>query len=89
MSPYIEQRDRDVLDVALDPLIDRLNYYGDAGRVNFAITRIIDGVYGKDGYSDFNTGLGILEAVKAEWWDRKVRVYEDAKCKERGDVYEQ
>ena len=87
--PYIEQEQRNELDPLIIPLVERLIYYGDAGKVNYAITRIIDSVYGDDGYSDFNTGLGVLEAVKLEWYRKPIAKFEDAKYWERGDVYEQ
>ena len=91
--PYIDQETRKELDREIDNLIailPRALVLGSDirdGDVNYVITRIIDGVYSNKDYSHYNRALGVLEAVKLEYYRRKVASYEE-KCKnERGDVY--
>ena len=57
------------------------------GCLNYVITLLTDRLYGAGGYAEYNKAIGVLECVKNEFWDRRVRPYEDSKCIENGDVY--
>ncbi len=83
--PYIIEKRREVL----NPLIDKLlNELETDGEVNFAITRIIDGVYiNRSSYSRFNSAMGVLECVKQEYYRRRIGNYEDSKIVQNGDVF--
>lgn len=83
--PYISQEAR----LVLDQYIPYFTANIPDGHINYFITRIIDQVYGSGGYAEFNRALGVLEAVKLEFYRRRVAPYEDKKIKANGDVYGQ
>ena len=57
------------------------------GSLNYIITRICYWWLGKSPrYEDFNSVLGVLEAVKSELYRRKIAPYEDGKVYEHGDI---
>ncbi|VVB53018.1 Uncharacterised protein [uncultured archaeon] len=58
----------------------------DDGVVNFAITRLLKGLYGVS-YKDIEREMGLLECVKQEVYRRLAAPYEDTKIKENGDVF--
>lgn len=78
--PYIPMLERD--DVAI---------YGpkNPGQLNYALSRAISWYLldEKVSYQRLNEVLGVLEAVKQEFYRRVVAPYEDLKLKENGDVY--
>lgn len=84
--PYIKESQRGRLDLLINPLIIQLATAHE-GDVNYAITRIIDGVYGQGGYAVFNRAMGVLECVRQEFYRRRVAPYEDQKKEENGEVY--
>lgn len=84
--PYIKIADRVKYDIAIDTLISRLEGAPD-GNVNYVISRLIDGHFGQDGYTTMAHGIGCLEAVKLEFYRRRVAPYEDKKRDENGEVY--
>lgn len=60
----------------------------DAGELNYAVTQLILAFLGGNPhYEDYNTVLGVLEAVKLELYRRAIAPYEDWKMAENGDVY--
>lgn len=88
MCPYIGHERRD----ELDPLIEPLTLFPvedpkTDGEVNYVITRIIDGVYGKGNYFILNRGIGVMDNVKDEFKRRRLFPYEDAKRLTEGDVF--
>ena len=89
--PYITKELRAEIDPRLNVLLkefsDNVEDNQKDGCANYIITRFIDHIYGNGGYADFNRGVGTLESVKQEFWDRKIRTYEDDKIRESGDVY--
>jgi len=87
--PYIKQENRSLLDPTINHLISMIsrNIEISDGEVNYAITSIIDKIYSKKDYAHYNRALGILEAVKQEYYRRKVGPFEDLKMKDNGDVY--
>lgn len=56
------------------------------GILNYIITRLLLATYQK-GYKNYNSALGVLEAVKQEYYRTVVAPYEDEKRKENGEVH--
>lgn len=74
--PYIDQEDREYILQANTP-----------GALNFLIHEEIDRFLpGEASYDDYNAVLGVLEAVKQEFYRRRVAPYEDKKLEENGDI---
>ena len=84
--PYIEQQQREKLDLPLRLLIRVLRDAPD-GAVNYVITRLVDAHYKGKGYVGYNAALGVLEAVKQEYYRRIIAPYENVKRNENGEVY--
>jgi len=84
--PYIDQNRRAELDPVITPITDALRSVKD-GDVNYVITRIIDELYGKGGYSLYNRAMGVLDCAAREFYRRRVSPYEDQKITENGEVY--
>lgn len=92
--PYIQQGWRGVFDPLLKPLAEYLSEHPiSEGDLNYIITKILmmvlDGSFRikPASYRDLNLILGVLEAVKQEFYRRVVAPYEDKKREENGDVY--
>lgn len=86
--PYIEQDKRPEIDEAVDPLIEKLKALPEEdqdGSLNYAVTKILKQVYPTK-YYHLNRALGVLTAIKEEFYRRVVAPYEDEKVKENGDV---
>ncbi len=81
--PYIQQKERDVLDYATDQPQT-------AGELNYMFTQLaIDYVRRKGrNYQYYNDVMGALEGCKQEFYRRAVSKYEDEKIKANGDVYD-
>lgn len=86
--PYIEQGDRDDIDLVLEPLLDTLDSTN-PGEINYVVTRIITNRLRYDGpaYHIINELVGVLECAKLELYRRLAAPYEDRKLEENGDVY--
>lgn len=83
--PYIKKYRRN----ALDPVIRELaSHVGPSreGEANYIITRLLLKIFNHN-YKEFNAVLGVLEAVKLEFYSRVVRPYEQEKMEKEGDVY--
>jgi hypothetical protein len=86
--PYIKPEMRPPLDRVLEPLIHELITSPDNevdGMLNYSITRILHDVYSPS-YYNYNRALGLLEAIKLEFYRRSVAAYEDLKAQLNGDV---
>jgi hypothetical protein len=86
--PYIKKDQRPALESILTPLIayfKSLPVEEQDGAVNYSVTRILKSVYPRR-YFHFNRALGVLTAIKEEFYRRVVGPYEDEKIKENGDV---
>ena len=82
--PYIIQEKRK----KLDPIIAQITALPLlSGDVNFVITCILESFYGAPLYEGLNSGLGVLEAVKQEFYRRRVVPFEEQKKRENGEVY--
>nr|BAL53396.1 hypothetical conserved protein [uncultured crenarchaeote] len=87
--PYISREERKELDAEIDALLGKLRRAPAErvdGRLNYVISRLLNGVYGPS-YFNYNRALGVLSAVSHEFYRRKVAPYEDTKIKENGDIY--
>ena len=84
--PYTPQKDREKFDPLINRLAEILNR-GTDGDVNYVITRLVDLVYSGMGYTQLNAALGVLEAVKQEYYRRVVTPYENERREQNGDVY--
>jgi len=97
--PYIDQRSREIVDEALEPILTYFSQAGDIvtydGEMNYAITRLLLSFYGgkgvlnngNRGYQAYNRAMGVLECVKQEFYRRKIAPYEEKKMKQNGDVF--
>jgi hypothetical protein len=88
--PYIHESKRADLNPAVDALVALLRDMPREtvdGSLNYVVTRLLLDVYGIGPYANLQRGLGLLEAVKGEYYRRAVAPYEDRKCLENGDVY--
>jgi len=91
--PYIKKELRPDIDVLVEKLSDLItlrlerDYVSRAGQLNYAVTRLLQEVYTKARYDDYNEAIGVLECVKAELYSRAVVGYEAKKERENGDVY--
>jgi hypothetical protein len=86
--PYIEPAKRPVVDEKLAPLITyfkSLPVEEQDGAINYSVTRILKKVYPLR-YFHLNRALGVLTAIKEEFYRRVVAPYEDIKIKDNGDV---
>jgi len=77
--PYIPQDERD----------SAIHTPRSAGQLNYAITQLLVGYAEREGlcYQTINDIVGAIECSKAEFYRRVAADYEDAKCKDNGDVY--
>lgn len=94
--PYIDPLDR----VALDPHIDALtkalkvgtggvdlSLQDQAGRFNYAVTRMAINVVGQPKYWKIALMCGVLHNIVTEFYRKLAVPYEDKKIAENGDVY--
>lgn len=86
--PYIKQDQRPAIDAVVAPLIEKLKSLpleDQDGSLNYAITKILKEVYPLK-YFHLNRALGVLTAIKDEFYRVVVGPYEDTKIKENGAV---
>ena len=85
--PYVKQKTRNLYDVELNDLIEKLRP-DEPGDLNYIITRLIQAFVGPEAtYDQYNAAVGVLECAKMELYRRAVTVYEDHKIIDNGDVY--
>lgn len=82
--PYIPQERREIFDPLIEPIVYQI---GTDGEVNYCITKIMDSLYSKGGYAEFNRGIGVLVCVLLELYRKRIAPYEDYKCEREGEVY--
>ncbi|EKD64452.1 MAG: hypothetical protein ACD_50C00386G0001 [uncultured bacterium] len=86
--PYIKQKQRPAIDKLINPLINHLKSLPleeQDGALNYAVTKIIKNLYPQK-YFHLNRALGVLTAIKDEFYRRVIGSYEDTKITENGDV---
>ncbi|MBT7228245.1 hypothetical protein HN859_01930 [Candidatus Parcubacteria bacterium] len=84
--PYIKQKDRDSLDLAIINLANLIKPEHRAGELNYIITKLLLLTKGDGKYKDFNELVGMLECCKQEFYRQQIAPYEDQKIKENGNV---
>ncbi len=82
--PYIKQEDRQ----EYGGIIDLLDLQIDSpGSLNYVFSSVIWRLFVRHNtYTKANELLGVLEAVKLEFYRRQVAALEDEKIKENGDL---
>lgn len=86
--PYIKQDKRPLYKKEIDVLVKKLEKQSlkeQDGDLNYIVTSIMKRLY-KPRYFNYNRALGVLEAIKQEYYRRAVAPYEDVKIRENGDV---
>ncbi len=90
--PYIKQEKRDVLNPAIETLLNALrelecddpaNDMG--GNLNYAFTKILHQCYGER-YSEMAQAVSVLEMCKLEYYRKVAAPYETQKEYENGSV---
>lgn len=97
--PYIKQEDRQQLDELIDALSTRIkgvtaavNLDADshadmAGKLNYAVTRLVLNLMGPVRYWKIALYCGVLSNIASEFYRKLAVPYEDKKIAENGDVY--
>jgi hypothetical protein len=89
--PYIAPELRVKIDQAIDQLViamrDATDAHNVAGVVNYTISRLLTSLFSEN-YNGYNSALGVLEAVKLEFYRRRIGPYEDGKIISNGDLIE-
>jgi hypothetical protein len=86
--PYITQEKRPLYRKEIEALVKKLEEQPvneQDGDVNYIVTSILKLLY-KPRYFNYNRAIGVLEAIKQEYYRRVVAPYEDTKIKDNGDV---
>ena len=88
--PYIPQNERTGLDNFIHSIADEIKNTDDPqkieARFNYFLSKLIRMVYGEPRYTKINSVLGMLEAVKFEFYRMYGAPYEEEKRKEHGDI---
>ncbi len=97
--PYIKYSKRDVLDPAINQVLDALHQLADQtastsvagtnnmeGNVNYVFTRILQNLYPGRSYQEVNDAVGIMGCCTMEYYRRIAAPLEDEKAIENGDV---
>ena len=85
--PYIKKEKRPEVDALVAPLLEHLKTLPieeQDGTFNYIITKILNLYPAK--YFHYNRALGVLSAVREEFYRKVVAPYEDAKITENGEV---
>ncbi len=86
--PYIKQEKRPLFTKEIEALVKKLEEQPlteQDGDLNYIVTSILKLLY-KPRYFNYNRAIGVLEAIKLEYYRRVVAPYEDTKIKDNGDV---
>jgi hypothetical protein len=81
--PYVSQEREEELKPFVEALSKQVSTAGDMNHVFSVLLLKTNPVC----YDDYNRLIGILECAKLEFYHRAVRVYEDRKIAENGDIY--
>jgi hypothetical protein len=86
--PYIKQEKRPLYKEDIESLAKKLAEQPlkeQDGDLNYVVTSIMKMLY-QPRYFNYNRAMGVLEAIKQEYYRRVVAPYEDKKIEENGDV---
>jgi len=85
--PYVDKETRELLNREISELLIDLEEYNEPGNINYVLSNIIWHLFNLNPcYETANSLLGVLEAVKQEFYRRKVAPYEDLKIGQNGDL---
>ena len=89
--PYIKKESRKDFDVQIGDLVFALlnkeRTEWTSGELNYVISSIVWKLFSSDKrYQRANDIIGVLEAVKLEFYRRQVAGYEDEKIEQNGDL---
>lgn len=86
--PYISQTDRERYQKPISEIVELLAFVEwDEGHINYVFSKIIQRSWlNQCRYWRANKILGVLEAIKLEFYRRYVAPYEDTKIEENGDL---
>lgn len=91
--PYIKQEKRDVLDPAIEGIIDALRGLqlddpedNTEANINYIVSSLLDKMY-ISSYKEVNNAMGMLITTALEYYRRVAGPYEDQKRHDEGDVY--
>ena len=93
--PYIDEKNRKVLDGAINDLANIVTKFGDLenedllsilGDLNYCMSRLIGKVMGNTSYAKIAMITGVLENVKQEFYRRVAVPYEEEKIVTHGDI---
>jgi len=86
--PYIDQRNRNPLDIRLEPLMAFQPSQWTAGELNYVLTKIANAWLGWDyDYDRLSDVIKSFECAKLEFYRKMVVPYENGKADKNGDVY--
>lgn len=88
--PYIKPELRERLREPLKGLATVLAELSDMeldGAFNYCVSKLLILMYGSKSYRQLQRALGLMEAIKLEYYRRVAAPYEDVKIRENGDVY--
>ena len=86
--PYIKPDKREDYDDEINALFVKLrdNNFNE-GDINYCLSKLIWSIFNYNyRYAEANKLLGILEAVKLEFYRKKIVCFEDKKCDVNGDL---
>lgn len=86
--PYIKAEKRGLYNSHIEQLVKILEQQPLMevdGDLNYVVTSIFKKLYAPR-YFNYNRAIGVIEAIKQEFYRRVVAPYEDIKIEENGDV---
>lgn len=89
IMPYIKKEEREELKLLVKAIEDEVKKGKmTPGKMDYLITKMIHAYLRQKGlnFSNISEVIGVLEAVKTEFYRRVVAPYEDEKIKDNGDV---
>jgi len=90
--PYITEEDRCAMELPDAPMSLTAHYDNPTkpGELNYIISSFCDAYITNKGmsYTTTNEVIGVLECAKLELYRRVLAPYEEQKCRENGEVYE-
>ncbi len=87
--PYILKERRDVLDPAIEELVEafsKLDAADFAGNLNYVVSKLLIRLYPTPNYQRFNDMVGALECCKMELYRKRIAPYEEMKEQENGPI---
>lgn len=90
--PYISREDRGHIGCeAIEELVDQIESVPSGkkkGALNYVVTKLALGVFGRGGYTELSDAIAALQDAADEIKRRKLGPYEDQAIKKNGDLCE-